>query len=134
LLEVIDISEKDWKKILSKEEYLILRERGDETRFSGKYLYNEKNGEYVCVGCRNILFSSAKKVDMHTGWLDFLTPISKEKIKINTNSNFGKKEKEVLCRVCSGHLGYQINSKQKNKFQYYSINSTALRFKEKKKF
>jgi peptide-methionine (R)-S-oxide reductase len=74
-------TEKEWKKSLSPEEYHVLREKGTEPAFTGKYLKNKKNGTYVCAGCGNPLFSSETKFDSGTGWPSFWTPVSKDNIE-----------------------------------------------------
>ena len=124
-------SEKDWKKILSPEEYHVLREKGTEPAFTGKYLRNKKKGIYVCAACGNELFSSDKKFDSGTGWPSFWNSISKDNIEEKTDNSHGMRRTEVLCKKCGGHLGHVFNDGSQPTGQRFCINSISLSFKEK---
>jgi len=125
-------TEEEWKKLLSPEEYHILREKGTEPAFSGKFLKNKKNGTYVCAGCGNPLFGSETKFDSGTGWPSFWTPVSEDTVEEKVDSRFGMHRTEVRCKKCGGHLGHVFDDSPTPTGQRYCINSVSLKFKEKK--
>ena len=125
-------TEEEWKKHLSPEEYHVLREKGTEPAFSGKYLKNKKNGTYVCAGCGNPLFSSDTKFDSGTGWPSFWASVSKDNVEEKVDNRFGMRRTEVICKKCGGHLGHVFDDSPTLTGQRFCINSIALKFKEKK--
>lgn len=125
--------ENKWKKKLSKEEYHILREKGTEAPFIGKYLKNYKKGEYICVACGNKLFSSDTKYDSGSGWPSFWEPKYKENVKTRRDNSLFMSRTEVLCSKCGGHLGHVFDDGPMPTRKRYCINSIALKFKEKRK-
>jgi peptide-methionine (R)-S-oxide reductase len=128
----VNKTEEEWKKLLSPEEYHVLREKGTEPAFSGKYLKNKKNGTYVCTGCGNPLFSSETKFDSGTGWPSFWSPVSEDSIEEKVDNRFGMHRTEVRCKKCGGHLGHVFGDSPTPTGQRYCINSVSLKFKEKK--
>ena len=124
--------EKDWKKILTKEEYQILRKKGTELAFTGKYLNYKKDGMYVCAGCGNPLFSSETKFDSGSGWPSFWDVISKESVELKSDNSFGIKRVEVVCSRCGGHLGHVFDDGPRPTGNRFCINSLSLDFEEKK--
>ena len=125
-------TEEEWKKVLSPEEYHVLREKGTEPAFSGKYRKNKKKGTYVCAGCGNELFSSETKFDSGTGWPSFWSPVSKDSAEEKVDNRFGMHRTEVRCKKCGGHLGHVFDDSPTPTGQRYCINSVSLKFKEKK--
>ena len=125
-------SEEEWKKILSPEEYHVLREKGTEPAFTGKYLQNKKKGIYVCAGCRSELFSSDTKFDSGTGWPSFWDSVSRDNIEEKSDNRFGMRRTEVLCKKCGGHLGHVFNDGPKPPGHRFCVNSISLHFKEQK--
>lgn len=126
------MKKKDWKKILTPEQYHVLREKGTELPFTGKLLYNKETGKYVCAACSNELFDSKTKYDSHCGWPSFYQAI-KDKVEEKPDYSHGMKRIEVLCRKCGGHLGHVFNDGLAPTNLRYCINSTALKFEKKKK-
>ena len=124
-------SEDAWKKILSPEEFHVIREKGTEPAFTGKHLKNKKKGKYICAGCGNELFSSDTKFDSGTGWPSFWAPVSKDNIEEQLDNRFGMRRTEVLCKKCGGHLGHVFNDGPKPTVQRFCVNSISLSFKEK---
>ncbi len=125
-------TKEEWKVILSKEEFDVLRKKGTEPPFTGKYLNSKKKGIYVCAGCGNKLFSSDKKFNSGTGWPSFSSPISDENIELKSDYDMGMRRTEVLCNKCGGHLGHVFNDGPKPTGMRFCINSIALHFKEKR--
>jgi len=119
-------TEEEWKKVLSPEEYHVLREKGTEPAFSGKYLKNKKKGTYVCAGCGNELFSSETKFDSGTGWPSFWSPVSKDSVEEKVDNRFGMHRTEVRCKKCGGHLGHVFDDSPTPTGQRYCINSVSL--------
>lgn len=121
-----------WKKKLSKEQYMILREKGTEASGTGKLLHNKRTGNYVCGACGNNLFSSKEKFDSGTGWPSFYDVIKKENVKLKKDFSLTTLRTEVVCKKCGSHLGHVFNDGPKDKTgKRYCINSIALKFKEK---
>ena len=82
----IQKTEKEWKECLTPEEFYILRNKGTESPFSGKFVYSKEKGIYVCAGCGNELFSSDVKFDSGSGWPSFYQPLSNEKVEMKERS------------------------------------------------
>jgi peptide-methionine (R)-S-oxide reductase len=127
----ISKSEKEWRRLLTPKEFHILREKGTELPFSGKYVFNKEKGVYVCSGCGNELFSSDKKFDSGSGWPSFWDVLSSSKVELKTDNSLGMKRIEVLCSRCGGHLGHLFNDGPKPTGKRFCINSSALNFKKK---
>ena len=122
------LSDKQWKTKLTPEQYKVLRKRGTESPFTGKYWDNKKAGTYTCVGCKHKLFSSETKFKSGTGWPSFYTFIEKG-IKLGFDNNLSYSKNEVHCANCGGHLGHVFEDGPKPTGIRYCINSAALDFK-----
>lgn len=129
--EVVKTKE-EWKKILTPEQFKILREKGTERAFTGKYATTHEHGIYRCAGCGLDLFKSEDKFESGTGWPSFTAPIAKENIKTVVDKSFFSTRTEVLCRRCGGHLGHVFDDGPKPTGLRYCMNSAALDFLAKK--
>lgn len=129
-LKKLPRSEKEWKEILSKDKFRVLRKKGTEPPFTGKLLYNKEKGVYVCAGCKNPLFSSDTKFDSGSGWPSFWDVISEGSIDLKPDYSLGMKRIEVLCSKCGGHLGHVFDDGPKPTGKRFCINSISLDFKK----
>ncbi len=128
------MTDKDWKEKLTAQQYHILREKGTELPFTGKYDAVFKDGMYVCAACGNVLFDSETKYDAGCGWPSFWDVVKKDAVKYIEDTKFGMRRVEVVCARCGGHLGHVFPDGPKDKTgQRFCINSASLEIKEKKK-
>jgi peptide-methionine (R)-S-oxide reductase len=125
-------SEKEWKEELSKEEYRVLRKKGTEAPFSGKYWNNKEKGIYRCAGCGNPLFDSGTKFKSGTGWPSFYLPIDQQNVDTKEDLSHNMRRTEVLCSKCKGHLGHVFKDGQQATGLRYCINSISLDFETEK--
>lgn len=121
--------EKDWKTCLTPEQYRILREKGTERAFTGKYYAHKEDGTYLCAGCGNELFSSETKFDSGTGWPSFWQPVEARAVGEERDGSHGMMRTEVVCSRCGGHLGHVFPDGPNPTGMRYCINSESLDFK-----
>lgn len=124
-------SNKDWKTILTPDEYKVMREKGTELPFRGKYYIHNDNGVYRCKGCEEELFLSESKFDTSCGWPSFDNEISKGKIKEVLDKTHGMIRTEIVCANCDSHLGHVFNDGPTESGVRYCVNSISLDFENK---
>jgi len=124
-------SDEEWRKVLSPEQYRILRQRGTERAFTGKYWNLKEEGTYVCAGCGQELFQSDAKFDSGCGWPSFWDVTDRSKIETRDDYSYGMHRIEVLCSRCGGHLGHVFDDGPRPTGLRYCINSASLDFKNK---
>ena len=122
-------SEEHWKKKLTKDQFKVLRQKGTEVPFTGKYWDNKEKGIYLCAGCGNPVFDSDTKFKSGTGWPSFYAPIDKQKVNEKQDLSHGMVRTEVLCSKCGGHLGHVFDDGPRPTGLRYCINSVSLDFK-----
>lgn len=126
-------TEEDWKKTLTPEQYYILREKGTDYPFKGKYYLHKEKGMYVCAACGNELFTSDMKFDSDCGWPSFDKEIAGGKIKQIVDKSHGMVRIEIVCAKCDGHLGHIFDDGPTITGKRYCVNSTSIDFKKGEK-
>ena len=117
----------NWKEKLTPEQYHVLREKGTEAAFVGKYVNTKEKGMYKCVACRNELFSSGTKFDSGSGWPSFTEPANRENVRLEIDTSLGMERVEVICKKCGSHLGHVFDDGPKEKGgKRFCINSACL--------
>jgi peptide-methionine (R)-S-oxide reductase len=115
-----------WKEVLTDEQYLVLRQKGTERAFSGRYWHHGETGVYRCAACGNDLFLSTTKFDSGSGWPSFWTPVHPANIHTEVDRSLSIQRIEVLCAVCGGHLGHLFEDGPEPTGLRYCVNSAAL--------
>jgi len=129
LTEKIFKSDEEWKKILTPEQYRVLREKGTERPGTGLYDQHFIKGTYFCAACGQELFDSDSKYDAGCGWPSFAEPSAKQSIDEHLDKSYGMIRTEVVCSRCGGHLGHVFNDGPPPKGLRYCINSASLVFR-----
>jgi len=127
-MENIPTSEAEWKAKLSQEEYYILRQKGTERPYTGKFLMHKEHGFYTCRGCGAKLFASDSKFDSHCGWPSFDKELKKGVIKETRDLSLGMIRTEITCAKCGSHLGHVFDDGPTDTGLRYCVNSVSLGF------
>jgi peptide-methionine (R)-S-oxide reductase len=129
MTEKLNLSEAEWREKLSPEQYTILRQKGTERAFTGKYEKNKQAGIYTCAGCGLPLFESDAKYDSGSGWPSFTAPAGDDAVDEHRDARHGMIRTEVTCARCAGHLGHVFPDGPGPDGLRYCINSASLDFK-----
>lgn len=123
----IEKTDEEWKKILTEEEFYVLRKKGTERAFTGEYCEAHDPGLYACRCCGTLLFDATVKFESGTGWPSFTQPIKENAIAYHKDTSFGMIRVEVLCNSCDGHLGHIFPDGPKPSGLRYCINSASIK-------
>jgi len=121
-------SDAEWRKLLTPEQYAVLRQSDTERPFSSPLLHEERRGNFACAGCDLDLFSSTTKFDSGTGWPSFWAPLTKSVGEVRDTS-FGMVRTAVHCSRCGGHLGHLFDDGPQPTGLRYCMNGIAMTFK-----
>jgi peptide-methionine (R)-S-oxide reductase len=127
-VDKVVLSDEEWKKKLSPEEFDVARKAGTEQAFTGRYWNNHEKGIYRCVCCGNALFSSDTKFESGTGWPSFWAPLDRKNVEQNTDRSLGMVRNEVKCTQCDGHLGHLFDDGPQPTGLRYCMNSVSMKF------
>lgn len=129
----MEMTDTEWKKKLSPEQYAVLRQKATETPGTGKLLHNDQTGDYTCAGCGQVVFNSDTKFEAHCGWPSFNNVAGEKAVKLVEDLSHGLRRVEVQCAKCGGHLGHVFNdAPDQPTGMRFCINSAALDFKKVK--
>ena len=122
----VALTDAEWRKRLTAEQYHVLREKGTEPAFTGHYHDHKGHGVYRCAGCGVELFSSDTKYDSGSGWPSFYRPMDDGRIETRTDRSHGMVRTEIVCAACGGHLGHVFEDGPQPTGLRYCVNSLSL--------
>lgn len=124
----MELSEQEWKAKLTPEQFYILREKGTEKPFTGKFTFTKEKGIYQCAGCGEALFTDEMKFESHCGWPSFDREVAGGKIIQTEDLSHGMRRTEITCAKCGGHLGHIFDDGPTETGKRYCVNSASLSF------
>ena len=130
-MEHLNLSESEWRKRLTPEQYHVLREAGTERAFAGRFTDNKADGVYLCAGCKLELFDSADKYDSGSGWPSFTQPVAADHVVEHADVSHGMRRVEARCAKCDGHLGHVFPDGPPPTGLRYCMNSLSLDFRSR---
>jgi peptide-methionine (R)-S-oxide reductase len=129
----IEKPESEWRRELTPQQYRVLREKGTEPPFTGKYWNEHADGVYRCAACGNPLFDASTKFESGSGWPSFYEPIEGERVATEEDKSLFMRRTEVHCARCGGHLGHVFDDGPKPTGLRYCINSASLELEREDK-
>lgn len=129
-MEKIVKTTQEWREELSPEQYRVLREKGTERAFTGKYYNSSEKGIFTCAACGNELFASATKYESGSGWPSFYDVVHSDSVNLIQDNSHGMQRVEVVCAKCESHLGHVFPDGPQPTGQRYCINSVCLDLKK----
>jgi peptide-methionine (R)-S-oxide reductase len=123
-------SEREWRQELTPGQYDVLRRKGTEPPFTGRYVAEKRGGTYRCAACGTALFSSETKFDSGTGWPSFTEPADRANVELHDDYSYGMHRIEVTCAACGGHLGHVFPDGPGETGERFCINSVSLELDE----
>jgi peptide-methionine (R)-S-oxide reductase len=123
-------TDEEWKKVLSPEQFDVLRKKGTEMPYSGKYFLHKEKGVYTCAACGEELFKSDTKFDAGCGWPSFSDVLDSSKVVYTKDKTAGMVRTEITCASCGGHLGHVFDDGPAPTGLRYCINSVSIEFKK----
>jgi peptide-methionine (R)-S-oxide reductase len=127
MVDKLKLSETEWRKRLTPEEYDVLRNHGTEYPGTGCFLGTKEPGTYVCAGCGNPLFKSGMKFESGTGWPSFTQTLGPDSVTEIADRSHGMVRTEVRCARCDGHLGHVFPDGPPPTGLRYCMNSVAMK-------
>jgi peptide-methionine (R)-S-oxide reductase len=124
-------TDEEWRRLLTPEQYRIMRQHGTEPPDSCALNYEKRHGTFTCAGCGQALFMSKKKFDSGTGWPSFNDPVEGA-IETSTDTSYGMTRTEVHCSRCGSHLGHVFDDGPPPTHLRYCINGIAMNFQPEK--
>ncbi|WP_353249977.1 peptide-methionine (R)-S-oxide reductase MsrB [Salinisphaera sp. T31B1] len=121
-------SDAAWREQLSDAAYRVTRQAGTERAYSGDYEKPEQPGIYRCICCDTALYDAATQFHSGTGWPSFWQPIAPENVAEHTDTSFGMRRTEIVCRRCDAHLGHVFHDGPRPTGLRYCMNAVAMRF------
>jgi peptide-methionine (R)-S-oxide reductase len=120
-------TDEEWRKLLTAQQYQILRQHGTERAFTGPYLDDHDPGKFLCAGCGQELFDAGAKFDSGSGWPSFCQPASADALEEISDHSLGMVRTEIRCARCRGHLGHVFPDGPRPTGLRYCINGAALK-------
>jgi len=119
----MQLSEEEWKKKLTPQQYEVLRQKGTETPFTGELLNNKETGEYTCAACDSVVFKSDAKYESDipglAGWPSFSGVVRSDAVELRPDNRHGMQRTEVVCKTCGSHLGHLFDDATSPTNQHY---------------
>ena len=125
-METVRKTDEQWRDELTAEQYQVLRKKGTEAPFTGKYVDTHDDGIYRCAACGNALFSSERKFESGSGWPSFDDVIDAGNVELHRDVSHFMIRTEITCKKCGGHLGHVFDDGPTATGQRYCINSASL--------